>query len=147
MKTYTLTTELHVPRDLEPVFAFFSDARNLEEITPPWLHFHVVTPEPIEMRVGTLIDYRLRLHGIPLRWQSEITAWKPPARFVDEQRRGPYRLWVHEHTFAATPEGTLVRDHVQYAVLGGRLIERFFVRPDVEKIFAYRRDCLTRILG
>jgi ligand-binding SRPBCC domain-containing protein len=95
---FTLETRLFLPRPLEIVFPFFADAGNLEILTPPWLRFEIVTPRPIAMRAGALIEYRLRLHGVPLRWQSEITAWEPPHRFVDEQRRGPYRAWIHEHT-------------------------------------------------
>jgi ligand-binding SRPBCC domain-containing protein len=87
----------------------------------------------------------LRLHGIPLRWQSEVTVWEPPYRFVDEQRRGPYRLWIHEHAFLQHHGGTLIRDQVQYAVPGGTLIDRFFVRPNLEKIFAYRQEKLQEI--
>ena len=91
MKTFTLTNELWLPQQPQDVFPFFADAFNLERLTPPSLGFQVLTPPPIEMRVGTLIDYRVRLRGIPMRWQSEITEWEPPHRFVDEQRRGPYR--------------------------------------------------------
>src|SRR5918911_1052128 len=125
-------SEVWLPAPRDRVFAFFADAANLEAITPPWLHFDVVTPAPIEIKPGTRIDYRLRLHGIPLRWQSEITTWEPPHRFVDQQRRGPYPLWVHEHTFLEQNGGTLVRDHVEYGVPGGTLINRFLVRPDLE---------------
>ncbi len=135
------------PRPLEEVFAFFAEARNLETITPPWLGFEVLTPDPIELRPGALIDFRLRLHGVPLRWRTEISAWQPPHRFVDEQRRGPYREWVHEHTFAARDGGTLVGDHVRYRVPGGRLVHELFVRRDVERIFDFRRDRLAQVLG
>ncbi|HZA25273.1 MAG TPA: SRPBCC family protein, partial [Dehalococcoidia bacterium] len=95
-KTSVFETEQWFPLRPEEVFSFFSDALNLELITPPWLRFKVLTVSPIEMKEGTVIDYRLRLRGIPLRWQSQITVWEPPHRFVDQQRRGPYRLWVHE---------------------------------------------------
>jgi ligand-binding SRPBCC domain-containing protein len=99
------------------------------------------------MRVGPLIDYRIRLHGTPLRWRSEITTWEPPLRFTDEQRRGPYRLWIHQHLFRADGEGTIAEDKVEYAVLGGSLVKRFFVAPDLERIFAYRRQKLSEIFG
>jgi len=147
VKTYVYESSIWLPRRLDEVFAFFSDASNLEVITPPWLKFSVVTPRPIEMRPGTLIDYRLKLRGLPIRWQSEITAWDPPHSFVDEQRRGPYRRWVHTHTFVPAPDGTLVRDEVEYAVLGGRLVQKFFVAPDIEKIFAYRSAKLQELLA
>ena len=107
----------------------------------------MLTPAPIEMKVGTLIDYRLKLRGIPIRWQSEITAWDPPHRFVDEQRRGPYRCWTHTHTFVPVPDGTLIRDEVEYAVLGGWLVQKFFVAPDIEKIFAYRSTKLKELIA
>lgn len=145
-----LRSELWLPRPLSEVFPFFADARNLQRITPPWLSFEVLTPAPIEMRPGARIDYRLRVHGVPLRWQSEITVWEPPYRFVDEQRRGPYRLWHHEHTFRENNGGTLCGDIVQYASRGGPLrpmIEALFVRRDVDKIFRYRREVLERELG
>jgi hypothetical protein len=142
---FTLETRLFLPRPLEIVFPFFADAGNLETITPPWLRFEILTPGPIAMNAGALIAYRLRLHGIPMRWQSEITAWEPPHRFVDEQRRGPYRAWIHEHTFAERDGGTLIGDHVRYAVPGGWLADRLFVRRDVANIFAYRQEKLREL--
>ena len=145
MTIFTLGREILLPRPLEEVFPFFADAQNLEAITPNWMSFSIITPKPIEMRVGTLIDYKLRVRGIPLRWRSEITVWQPPFRFVDEQRRGPYRQWIHEHTFEARDGGTLCRDSVRYAVLGGRIIERLFVRRDVETIFEFRQKKLREI--
>ena len=147
MRTFEFDTELWLPAPLDEVFAFFADAHNLEALTPPWLRFTVLTPAPIEMKPGARIDYRLRLRGLPLRWQSEITVWEPPRRFVDAQRRGPYRLWHHEHTFAAEGEGTRVGDRVRYAVPGGALVNALFVRRDVEKIFAYRHERLQRRFG
>lgn len=141
MNATLLATELWLPQPRSRVFPFFADARNLETLTPPWLNFEVLSPGPLEMKVGLKIDYRLRIHGIPVRWQSEISAWEPPYRFVDEQRRGPYSLWHHEHRFEERDGGTLCVDIVHYRAPGGPfrpLIERFFVRPDIEKIFAYR---------
>lgn len=147
MKTFHLKTEQIIDKPQDELFSFFSDAHNLAEITPPWLNFRVLTPPPIEMKVGTCIDYRLKLRGIPVRWQSEITAWNPPHSFVDEQRRGPYRRWIHMHTFVAVPDGTLVRDEVEYAVFGGWLVKKFFVAPDIAKIFAYRSEKLRELLA
>ena len=142
MKTFTLTNELWLPHQPQDVFPFFADAFNLERLTPPSLGFQVLTPPPIEMRVGTLIDYRVRLRGIPMRWQSEITKWEPPHRFVDEQRRGPYRMWIHEHTFTSQDGGTMAKDTVQYAVLGGAIVQRLFVASELKRIFQYRNAAL-----
>ena len=142
---FTLETQFFLPRPLEIVFPFFADAGNLETLTPTWLRFEIVTPSPIVMHSGALIDYRLRLHSIPLHWQSEITAWEPPHRFVDEQRRGPYRTWIHEHTFTESKGGCEVRDFVRYAAPGGWLVDRLFVRHDVRRIFEYRTRKLQEL--
>ncbi len=144
---FTLTTEQWLPRPLQEIFTFFANAGNLDALTPPWLRFEILTPRPIEMKVGARIDYRLRLRGLPVRWQSEITAWQPPFRFVDEQRRGPYRVWHHEHTFVERDGGTLVGDRVRYAVFGGALVERLFVRRDIATIFAYRHRRLGELFA
>ena len=145
MKTFLFKTQQTLEKPLTEVFEFFSNAHNLAKITPPWLNFEVLTPAPIEMTVGTRIDYRLKLRGFPIRWQSEITEWNPPHFFADEQRRGPYRLWRHTHTFDEVKEGVVVGDTVEYAVWGNELIGRLFVRPDIEKIFAYRAEQLNGI--
>lgn len=141
----TFTDELWLPRPVEQVFGFFSDACNLQAITPAWLNFSILTPCPIQMRAGAVIDYRLRIRGVPVRWQTEITAWEPPFRFVDEQRRGPYRVWVHEHRFTARNGGTEMADAVTYAVPGGALVDLLFVRRDVERIFKFRREKLLEL--
>jgi ligand-binding SRPBCC domain-containing protein len=132
---------------LDAVFPFFSDAANLEAITPPSMHFHVATPPPIEMHTGALIDYRLRVRGFPLRWQSEITAWEPPFRFVDEQRRGPYRLWKHEHRFEPCDGGTRALDIVHYAVPFDFFSHRLLVQPDIDRIFKFRTQELLKRFG
>ena len=135
---HTVETCLFLPRPLEDVFPFFADAGNLEALTPPWLRFEILSPMPMLMRAGAIIEYRLRLHGIPLRWQSEITVWDPPLRFVDEQRRGPYRRWIHEHTFTQRGNGCEMRDFVRYSVPGRWLANLLFVQRDVRRIFEYR---------
>ena len=145
MKTFRFTTHQTIEQPIAQVFAFFSDAHNLAGITPPWLRFEVLTPAPIAMQVGTRIDYRLRLRGIPISWQSEITAWVPPRYFMDEQRRGPYRLWRHTHTFEETAAGTVVGDEVEYAVWGSSVVNTLFVRRDIERIFAYRAEKLDAL--
>ena len=136
--------ELWLPAALDDVFRFFSDASNLERLTPPWLKFRLESAGPIVMRPGAVIDYRLRIHGVPVRWRSEITVWDPPHRFVDEQRRGPYRRWVHTHAFRAERGGTVVEDDVEYDVPFAPIAARF-VRRDVEKIFGFRSSALRRI--
>ena len=138
---------LPAPRD--KVFAFFADAGNLDRITPPWMNFEVLTPRPIAMQPGTLIDYRLRVRWLPIRWQSEITVWEPPRRFVDVQRRGPYRQWIHEHSFEEHDGGTIIRDSVAYAVTGWLLeplVNRWLVAPDLRKIFEYRKTRIEELL-
>jgi len=142
---YELRTEITLPRPLAEVFPFFATARNLETLTPDFLRFQVLAPGPVLMEVGVLIDYRLRLRGIPMRWQSEITAWEPPYRFVDEQRRGPYRLWHHEHTFEEVDGQTVARDHVTYDHLGGPLVNRLLVARDIDQIFEYRQKRLGEL--
>ena len=145
--TWELRARLRLPRPRPEVFAFFADAGNLEALTPPFLRFHIETPRPIEMRAGALIEYRLRVHGLPIRWTSEITVWEPPGRFVDEQLRGPYRLWHHEHTFEDAPGGTFVNDRVRYRPPFGRLAHWLVIERDVRAIFRYRSESLLRLFG
>jgi ligand-binding SRPBCC domain-containing protein len=132
------------------VFGFFADAFNLEAITPAWLRFKVGTPGPIHMAPGTLIEYRLRLHGVPIRWLTRIEAWEPGVRFADVQVRGPYRVWHHTHAFEPHADGTLVRDTVRYELpFGplGRVAHAAFVRRDLERIFDFRHEEVARRLG
>lgn len=147
MRVFEYRSEQWLPRPIRDVFPFFADAQNLGTITPDWLQFSIISQVPIEMRVGTLIDYRLRVRGFPIRWQSEITAWEPPFHFVDEQRRGPYLQWIHEHLFENHGDRTRVFDSVKYALWGGALINWLFVRRDVETIFAFRRKRLVERFG
>jgi ligand-binding SRPBCC domain-containing protein len=142
-----LETVQFLPQPIESVFQFFADAQQLETITPPWLHFSVLTRPPIQMAENTRIDYRLRLHGMPLRWQSVISAWEPPFRFVDEQALGPYRRWHHEHRFEPADGGTRCRDIVDYEVPGGPLVDALLVRPDLQRIFGFRRRKLEALFG
>lgn len=142
MRTSNFTTSERFPYPLEDVFSFFAEAENLEAITPPWLQFRLASPGPILMGVGTQLDYELRFRRVPIRWRSEITVWERPLRFVDEQIRGPYRRWIHTHTFTPVDDGTLVHDEVEYAAPGGRVIDRLLVRQDIERIFEYRSQAL-----
>ncbi|MGQ9669244.1 MAG: SRPBCC family protein [Desulfosoma sp.] len=116
LRARVFETKILLPHSMDHVFSFFADAANLECITPPALHFRILTPLPISMGVGTLIQYRLRLFGIPFGWTTRITVWNPPCCFVDEQIHGPYRQWIHTHTFQATPKGVWMHDHVQWAL-------------------------------
>ncbi len=145
---HVLERTQRLPLPPPEAFEFFGDAFNLEAITPPWLHFRVLTERPIEMGPGTLISYRLRLHGIPVRWKTEIREWEPGARFRDVQLSGPYALWDHAHNFESDGQGgTLMRDRVLYRIpLGplGEMAHRLFVRRDVERIFDHRHAEIAR---
>ena len=150
MTVRALEREQLLPAAPDEVFDFFSEAHNLEAITPPWLQFRVVTADPIAMRPGTLIEYRLRLHRLPVNWLTRIESWLPGRRFEDRQLRGPYRLWHHTHTFEPCDGGTRVRDQVRYAMpLGplGRLADAAVVRRDLERIFDFRRDAVATAFG
>ena len=130
---------------IEQAFRFFASPENLNLLTPPWANFSILSPQPIEMAVGTIIEYRIRLRGVPVNWRSEITEWQPPFAFCDVQLRGPYRFWVHRHTFEEKPGGTLVTDHVDYGVLGGALVNRLFVAGELRRIFTYRKTRLHEL--
>ena len=150
MDVQILEREQRLPGSPEEVFEFFADARNLEKITPPLLRFRVVTPEPIAMGRGTLIRYRLRVHGIPVGWLTEIKEWDPPHRFVDEQLTGPYALWHHTHTFETDGDETIMRDVVRYRVgFGplGMLANELLVRRDVAGIFDHRAQRVRELLS
>jgi ligand-binding SRPBCC domain-containing protein len=135
----------------ERVFEFFSRAQNLQTLTPPWMGFEVITPEPIEMRPGALIDYRLKVHGVPMRWRTRIEEWEPPVRFVDVQLRGPYARWEHTHTFE--PDGdhaVVIGDRVRYVLpLGplGEIAHVALVKRDIKRIFDYRELAVMREFG
>lgn len=145
-----LHREQLVPRPLDDVFGFFAEAANLELITPPWLGFNLLGSETVAMGLGTMIEYQLRLHRLPLRWVSRIALWQPGRAFVDVQVRGPYRVWRHRHEFERAGDATLVHDHVEYALPLGRLGElahAAFVERDLARIFDYRRAAVARLLG
>ncbi len=146
-KGYRLNAVQWFDLPLDQVFPFFADAMELERITPEFLNFKVLTPKPINIQEGTLIDYRLKLHGIPIKWRTEICVWEAPYRFVDQQLRGPYKRWYHEHTFEEIDGKTKVCDNVHYIPRGGSLIHKFLVKPDLEKIFRFRQDRLREIFN
>lgn len=144
---FVLDTSLFLRRPVGFVFRFFADASNLDAITPPWLHVRLLNQTPVAMYAGARITYRLRLHGLPMRWNAEITSWDPPQGFVDEQRRGPYDFWRHEHVFLESDEGTLVLDRVRYGVPTGGLAHSLFVKRDLLQIFRFRQERVRALLG
>jgi len=145
--SFLLETSQWLPRSIDEVFPFYADAGNLETITPPWLKFTILRRPLGLLCAGSILEYRLRWHGLPLFWRTEITVWEPGERFVDVQRRGPYRMWEHEHRFVARDGGTWVQDRVEYQMFGGRWANEWIVAPDLRKIFAYRAEVLERIFG
>ena len=149
MRVHVLEREQRVAQPLGEVFAFFAQAGNLERITPPWLRFEVLG-EPGEVGPGTLVEYRLRLHAVPVRWRTRIDEFRDGQAFVDRQVRGPYRLWHHTHEFEADGDGTVVRDRIRYALPfgpAGELAHRLFVRRDLERIFDFRHAAVREQLG
>ena len=150
MAEHILERELTLALPRDEAFAFFADAGNLERITPPELNFHIITPQPIDIRQGTLIDYKLRMRGIPMSWRTEISVWEPPFRFVDQQLRGPYTQWIHTHTFTeVSPDETLIHDEVRYRLplepVGD--IIHFLIRKELDHIFDFRQKAVAEILG
>jgi ligand-binding SRPBCC domain-containing protein len=149
---HLLETTIELPLPCEEAFEFFADAANLERITPPELHFRFVTPLPVDMRVGALIEYRLRLLGVPFGWTTCISVWDPPRRFVDEQLRGPYALWEHSHSFTETGAGarprTRIADRVRYRLPLSPLgdVAHALVRRRLERIFAFREEAVREAL-
>jgi ligand-binding SRPBCC domain-containing protein len=148
MKPHILETTTLIPRPLSEVFAFFSKAENLNLLTPPALQFRILTPIPVQMQKGTLIDYKLSLNGIPFGWNTEICEWQPPYRFADRQLKGPYRLWYHIHTFREENGVTVMTDRVEFLSPGGilePLIHRLFVGRKVREIFAFREAAMKKL--
>jgi ligand-binding SRPBCC domain-containing protein len=148
MKFHTLRREQWIARPIHEVFAFFADAHNLETITPPWLGFRILSTSAPAVSTGTEIRYRLRLHGMPIHWRTEIRQWNPPNRFVDVQRSGPYKLWHHTHLFESHGNRTKMVDVVRYRLpfgILGRIVHAVKVRRDVQTIFDYRRQRIAEL--
>lgn len=150
MREYVLRRQQFIRAPLEDVFEFFSDARNLERITPEWLRFRVLDAGTIQMKEGARIRYRLRIAGVPVRWDSRITRWEPGKSFVDRQERGPYRIWEHTHRFEALGDGVLMGDAVRYALPYGplgRLAHALWVRGALAEIFDYRFERICELFA
>jgi ligand-binding SRPBCC domain-containing protein len=148
-RTYRLQRSQRIERPLPDVFAFFADAANLQALTPPYLGFKILTPQPIEMRAGARIDYEISLLGVPMTWRTLISTWEPNVRFVDEQLSGPYSYWHHTHSFEAEGDATIMHDVVEYRMpLGvlGRIARALFVGRTLNEIFDYRIDATERAL-
>jgi ligand-binding SRPBCC domain-containing protein len=149
MRTYELHRKQWVPHPVEKVFEFFATAQNLEQLTPPFLRFQI-TRTPPRMEPGARIEYKLRIHGLPVRWRTIIENWNPPHEFVDRQARGPYRFWHHTHRFREEKGGTWIEDTVRYQLpFGalGQLVHRAMVARDVRTIFQFREDVIRRLFA
>jgi len=146
---HSLHYSMVLPLPLQEVFDFFADVTNLQRITPPELNFSIVTPLPLLMQAGAIIDFRLSLLGVPFKWQTEISAWEPPHMFVDRQIKGPYAEWIHKHTFSSAEDGrTVMEDDVTYSLPSlplGELAQPL-VRKQLERIFTYRRETILKLL-
>ena len=150
LKIYELKRKVFISAPVEEVFSFFSAAENLNLITPPWLHFKILTPLPVLMKKNALIDYSIKILGLRMTWNTEITVWQPPVRFVDRQINGPYRVWEHTHQFEEKGGGTQMEDVIRYAVPGfvlSPLIHFLLVRPRLEKIFTFRETSIQEYFG
>jgi ligand-binding SRPBCC domain-containing protein len=150
VKFHTLRQRQWIPQPIDRVFEFFAEARNLEQLTPPWLKFRILHVDAGPLHAGSEIRYRLRVHYVPIYWRTEIRHWNPPYSFVDVERAGPYRLWHHTHKFESVNGGTQMSDVVRYQLpLGivGRLVHALQVRRDVQQIFDYRRGVIEKLFG
>ena len=151
MKAHLLERRQRVEIPIGLAFDLYADSRNLEPMTPSWLHFRLTNPEPVTLEPGALLDYTLRLHGVPIRWTTRIEAWDPPNGFLDTQLKGPYSLWQHTHVFEQDGESaTIIHDRVRYALpLGplGAIAHRLFVRRDLRRIFDYRAEAFAQLVA
>ena len=149
MKEFLLERTSRVERPLPEVFDFFASAENLERLTPPELGFQITSRLPIEMRRGALIDYTIKLYGIPMKWRTEITQWNPTHSFEDTQLKGPYAKWVHTHTFTPDGDATIIHDRVVYGLPLGLLgrIAHPVIAYQLKNIFNFRESVLAEIFA
>lgn len=150
MSIHLLRRTQMLPARPEEIFPFFERPENLSLLTPSWLKFTILTPSPVEMKSGAVIDYTISWLGVPMRWRTRISAYSPPMQFVDEQIRGPYSLWHHTHTFSAVEGGTRMVDEVRYALPGGPLgdlVHRLMVRKQLDRIFDFRAEAIVQVVG
>jgi len=147
---YNINREQIVDANLEEVFGFFEKPENLQIITPDWMKFDIITPHPLEMKEHAEFDYKISLMFIPLKWKTEITNYDPPYKFVDEQKKGPYKLWIHTHTFEAVGNKTKITDNVDYDLFGGPfkiLVHSLYIRKNLESIFNYRSRKINQLFN
>ncbi len=150
MKLYTLDSIQFINKPIEDVFEFFSNPDNLSVITPPKLGFKILTPTPIKMSAGRLIDYKIYLMGFPIHWRALITDFDPPHTFIDQQIKGPYTIWHHTHTFQKVDGGVEIKDRVVYSIpfsILGRILNFLWIRKDLENIFNYRKKVIDELFG
>lgn len=148
MKTYEINTTQFIEKPLETVFNFFSKPENLERITPENLSFKVLTPTPIKMEKGALIDYTIRIVVVPIHWRTYISKYDPPYEFVDEQVKGPYAFWHHTHTFKEVDGGVEINDKVKYAIpmgILGRFMHAVYIKNNLKKIFSHRKAVIENV--
>ena len=148
MQPHSLTAETKLYGTIQEVFDFFSKPENLNKVMPTALRLNILTPLPLDMKLGSLIDYRVVLSGIPFFWRTLITHWEPPYKFIDEQLKGPYVFWHHEHSFEQKEGYTLMHDKVHFLSPGGFLepvINKYFVEPKVKQIFAHRGEIFKQV--
>lgn len=145
-----LRARASLPWPRERVFPFFADAANLARITPAEMGFEIISPQPVVMRAGALIDYRIRIWGAPLRWRTVISRWAPPFEFVDEQLRGPYAVWIHRHRFTDAGEGeTIMEDEVRFRLPFGWIgaLAMPLIQWQLRRIFEFRARAITSALA
>lgn len=150
MKTYNINTKQIIKRPLDDVFEFFSRPENLEKITPKNLAFKILTPKPLVMKQGAVIDYTIKLFKMPIHWRTLITSYEPNHMFVDEQMKGPYSLWHHTHIFKETDEGVEILDNVVYAIpfgIIGRILHYLWIKRDLKNIFEYRKTIINQVFS